>query len=30
MKELLTDFGEVEIEHPVASKVRTIDLLFLS
>jgi hypothetical protein len=28
MKELLTDFGHVEIERPVCSEVRTIDLLF--
>jgi hypothetical protein len=28
MKELLTDFGDVEIERPVSSEVRTIDLLF--
>jgi hypothetical protein len=28
MQELLTDFGEVKIERPVASEVRTIDLVF--
>jgi hypothetical protein len=28
MKELLADFGEVKIERPVSSEVRTIDLLF--
>jgi hypothetical protein len=28
MKELLSDFGEVKIERPVASEVRTIDLVF--
>jgi hypothetical protein len=28
MEELLSDFGEVKIERPVASEVRTIDLVF--
>jgi hypothetical protein len=28
MKELLTDFGEVKVERPVSSEVRTIDLVF--
>lgn len=28
MKELLADFGEVKVERPVSSEVRTIDLVF--
>jgi hypothetical protein len=28
MKEIMSDFGEVEIERPVFSEVHTIDLLF--